>query len=261
MKFKILSIILSFSLGLSNQVHSEQESKGNILFIMYNAKTYGDSDIETGTSFTEIVYAYDVFVKHNYKVDFLTPDGGSIHLGDYYKAKYPLQYRYFSDSGFMIRLKTTLKPSEVNPKTYKAVYYVGGRAAMHDVPDNEVIQNIAMAIYEKKNGVISAVYHGTAGIVNLKTNNGDFLINGKKVNGYPDAFERKEKPYYEEFPFSIEKKVNQHGGHFTYSANGWDSYAIAENRLITGQAPTASAKVAVLVVAKLQKNQNQSKNN
>ena len=254
MKFKILSIVLCLFLRLSAQVTSEKESNGNILFIMSNAKTYGNSDIETGTSFAEIVYAYDVFVKHNYKVDFLTPNGGNIHLGHYYKAKDPLQYSYYNDSDFMARLKTTLKPSEVNPKTYKAVYYVGGGAAMYDVPEDKAIQNIAMPIYEKQNGVISAVCHGTAGIVNLKTADDSFLVNGKKINGYPEAFERKEKAYYKEFPFSIEKKVNQHGGHFAYSAKGWDSYAIADDRLITGQDPTASIKVAELVVAKLQEN-------
>ena len=171
MKLRFLSIFLCFYLGLSAQVTSEKDSKGNILFIMSNAKTYGDSDIETGTSFAEIVYAYDVFVRHNYKVDFMTPNGGSIHLGHYYKAKDPLQNRYYNDSAFMTRLNTTLEPSEVNPKNYVAVYYVGGGAAMFGVPENEDIQNISRTIYENK-GVISAVCHGIAGIVNLQLSNG-----------------------------------------------------------------------------------------
>ncbi len=249
---KILWVFLFLFSGLSAQINSEKESKGNILFVMSNAKTYGNSDIATGTSFAEIVYAYDVFTKHNYKVDFLTPNGGSIHLGHYYKASDTLQNRYYNNTAFMQQLKNTKKPSEINSANYKAVYYVGGGAAMYEVPENKAIQNITMNIYEKQHGIVSAVCHGTAGIVNLRTNNGEFFIKGKKVNGFPDAFEKKEMPYYKEFPFSIEKKVNQHDGHFTYSANGWDGYTVADGRLITGQDPTASAKVAELVVDKLQ---------
>ncbi|MDO1502356.1 type 1 glutamine amidotransferase domain-containing protein [Winogradskyella maritima] len=252
MKFKILSIILCSFLGLSAQVSSERESKGNILFIMSNAKTYGNSDIETGTSFAEIVHAYDVFVKYNYKVDFLTPNGGSIHLGHYYKAKDPLQYRYYNDSDFMAHLNSTLTPSEVNPSQYKAVYYVGGGSAMYQVPENKAIQKISTTIYEQQNGVISAVCHGTAGLVNLKLSDGSYIVEGKQVNGFPDAFERKEKAYYKEFPFSIEQKIIAHGGDFKYSKKGWDSFTIAHDRLITGQDPTASAEVAELVVAKLE---------
>ncbi|GAA0871365.1 type 1 glutamine amidotransferase domain-containing protein [Gangjinia marincola] len=260
MKFNILAFLLCFVSGLSAQTPSEKNGHNKILFIMSNAKTYGDSDIETGTSFAEIVYAYDVFVKNDYRVDFLTPNGGKIHLGHYYKAKDTLQYRYYNDVKFMTRLNSTLKPTEVIASNYDAVYYVGGGAAMYNVPVNKAIQNITMTVYEKQNGVISAVCHGTAGIVSLKTQDGNYLVKGKKINGFPDAFEKKDRPYYQYFPFSIEEKINEHDGFFTYSADGWDGYAIADGRVITGQDPTASARVAELVVAKLKEQSNQSTN-
>ena len=237
----------------SEKTSSIKESKGAILFIMSNAKTYGGSNIETGTSFAEIVHAYDIFVKHQYWVDFVTPNGGSIHLGHYYQAKDTLQYRYFNDSDFMVRINTTLRPSEVVPTHYDAVYYVGGGAAMYEVPENKAIQKIVMRLYEQQNGIVSAVCHGTAGIVNLKTTRGEYLVSGKKINGFPDAFEKKERPYYKEFPFSIEQKINEHGGHFTYSAKGWDDYTAVDGRIITGQDPTASASVANKVIEALNK--------
>lgn len=252
MKKKFMTIILCVSVGLFAQSNDTNSTQDGILFIMSNAKTYGNSSIETGTSFSEIINAYDVFIKHGFKVDFMTPNGGAIHLGRYYNSKDSLQYNYFNNKKFMLQLRNTKTPNEINVADYKAVYYVGGGAAMYQVPQNKQIQNIAMSIYNQ-NGIISAVCHGTAGIVNLKTDDGQYLVNNKKVNGFPDAFEKKEKAYYKEFPFSIEEKINTHGGYFSYSVNGWDGYAIADGRLITGQDPSASAKVAKLVIVALQK--------
>ena len=69
----------------------------------------------------------------------------------------------------MNKLNKTMKPSEIVASCYGAVQYIGGGAAMFGVPENKEIQKIAMGIYEKYNGVISSVCHGTAGIINLKT--------------------------------------------------------------------------------------------
>ena len=111
-----------------------------------------------------------------------------------------------------------------------------------------------MTIYEKQNGVISAVCHGTAGIANLKMADGSFLVSSKKVNGFPDLFEDKSAAYFRQFPFSIEEQVKANGGIFSYSEEGWDGYLEVDDRLITGQDPTSSAAVAKAVVQALKKN-------
>ena len=153
----------------------------------------------------------------------------------------------------MAQLKHTKKPMDIDPKNYQAVYYGGGGAAMFGVPENEAIQNIAMSVYEKQNGIIAAVCHGSAGLVNLKTKNGAYLIKGKKVNGFPDLFENMEADYYKTFPFSIEKMIEKRGGTFQYSKEGWDGFAIADGRLITGQDPSAAALVAEKMIAQMQR--------
>ena len=62
-----------------------------------------------------------------------------------------------------------------------------------------------MEIYEEHQGIISSVCHGTAGIVNLKLKNGNYLVKGKRVNGYPDDYENVNAPRFKEFPFLIKK--------------------------------------------------------
>ena len=85
---------------------------------------------------------------------------------------------------------------------------------MFGVPESKEIQDLAINIYEKNNGIISAICHGTAGITHIKNNDGEYVYKGKEVNGFPDLFERKNKEYYKTFPFSIENIIRERGGKF-----------------------------------------------
>jgi len=221
-----------------------------ILFIVSNAHFYGDSDINASNHFSEIVHAYDVFVKEGYAIDFVSPRGGAIPIG-YISTSDSLQKKYIYDNDFMDDLENTKNPDEIKASNYKAVYYGGGGAAMFGVPENESIQKTVMELYEQHSGIVSAICHGTAGIVNLKTRDGAYLFAGKKVNGFPDAFENMEAEYYKTFPFSIQQIIVERGGDFEFSSEGWDGFMLSDGRLITGQDPSAAASVAEEVVEKL----------
>jgi len=221
-----------------------------ILFILSNADSYGDSDIEASNHFAEIVLAYDEFVKAGYAVDFVSPEGGAVTVG-YIDDSDKTQAKYLNDAAFMSLLKNTKSPNEVNTSNYIAVYYGGGGAAMFGVPENRDIQQISMSIYEENNGIVSAICHGSAGLAYLKTKDGKYLVEGKKVNGFADKFESMNDPYYTTFPFSIEQKLKAHGGDFRLSEEGWDDFSIADGRLITGQDPTAARSVAKKVINEL----------
>ena len=229
-------------------VKSEESLKiPKILFIVSNADSYGNSEIKASNHFAEIVLAYDEFIKAGYPVDFVSPDGGEVPVG-YLDDSNKTQKKYLDDEVFMNRLKTTKSPKEIVAEDYIAVYYGGGGAAMFGVPENTDIQNISMTVYEKNKGIVSAICHGSAGLAYLKTQDGKFLVNGKKVNGFPDKFENMEDQYYATFPFSIEQKLKENGGDFKYSEEGWNDFSIADGRLITGQDPTAARSVAKKVI-------------
>ena len=242
--------LLFFSCSTKSEEKQNQSTKGNILFIVSNQDTYGDTDMNTANHFAEIVLAYDVLIKEGYHVDFVSPKGGAIPIG-YLRTSDTIQKRYLYDADFMNKLKITAKPEDINPNNYKAVYYGGGGAAMFGVPEDEDIQHIASSIYEN-NGILSAICHGTAGIVNLKDKNGHYLYQGKQVNGFPDLFEKKEAAYYKTFPFSIEEIIKERGGNFSYSKEGWDNYYKVDGRLITGQDPTAATSVAQQIIKALE---------
>ncbi len=249
MRFSALLLICF--LFLQTTLSFSQSGDQKILFITSNQTTYGNTNLPTSNHFAEIVWAYDEFKNAGYEVDFMSPLGGEIPIG-YIDSSDRVQKKYLENRRFMNRLKTTLQPSAVSETDYLAVYYSGGGAAMFGVPENEQIQKISENIYNN-NGVISAVCHGTAGIVNLKNENGLALYSGMQITGFPDAFERTHKPYYKTFPFSIENEIRANGGVFNYSEKGWDGHYMLDNRIVTGQDPSGSALVAKKVIEIIKK--------
>ncbi len=217
-----------------------------VLFIVSNAHFYGNTKLSTGNSFSELVHAYNVFKKAGYSIDFMSPKGGAVPLS-YIDTSDELIKKHLYDRDFMNALKNSKSPSQINPSKYKAIQYIGGGAAMFGVPENKEIQRIVMDVYEKHNGIISSVCHGTAGIVNLKTKDGKYLVDGKKVSGYPDDFENKEKAYFKTFPFLIKKTIEDRGGKFYFSDRS-KSHVEVDGRLVTGQNFLSSEEVSLKII-------------
>ena len=233
---------------------AEKVTKNRILFIVSNAHYYGGTNLPTGNSYSEIVNAYHTFKKAGYMVDFVSPKGGSIPLA-YINTSDLLQKHYLYDADFMYAIKNTKQPSKIMAKDYKAVHYIGGGSAMFGVPENEAIQKLVMSIYEEYGGIISSVCHGTAGIVHLKTKDGKYLVDGKTVNGYPDAYEREGADYFNTFPFLITKTIEERGGIFKYSPRN-SVHVEEDGNLITGQNYLSSEHVAKRIIDKLNKQDN-----
>jgi len=242
-----------FVLVIALMIFNNIEAQKKILIVTSNQEYYGDTEINTSNHFEEIVMAYDVFVSNGFQTDVVSPDGGAIPIG-YLNTSNPVQKKYLYNAGFMEKLGNTLKPTQIDPNDYAAVYYSGGGAAMFGVADNESIKKIAQQIY-KNDGLVSAVCHGTAGIAYLKDENGESIYKGKRITGYPDAFEKKDRAYYKTFPLKIDNAINDNGGKFEYSEKGWDKFHIKDGRVITGQDPTSVSAVARDIVNHLNTNE------
>lgn len=225
---------------------SSIETGNKILFVVSNTDYYVGTNIPTGNSFDEIVLAYQMFTDAGFNIDIISPEGGAIPL-KYLNTSENIKKEYLYNSDFMYALKNTKKPTQVRSSEYKAIYYVGGGSAMFNVPKNKEIQKIAMDIYEKQEGVISAVCHGTAGIVFLKKADGEYVVKNKRVNGFPEDHEKKEREYFKSFPFLIRKTVENHGGKFFYS-DALDEHVEVDGRLVTGQNPASVPKLVREVI-------------
>ncbi len=222
-----------------------------ILFIVSNAHFHGTSKLRAGVSFGELVGAYDTFKKEGYTVDFVSPEGGAIPLS-YINTSDPLHKKYAYDKDFMHALGNTKSPDEITASKFRAVHYIGGSNAMYGVAENRALQKISMEIYEKHQGIISSVCHGTAGIVNLKTKDGIYLVNGKRISGYPDSYESQDKAYFKEFPFLIQQTIEQRGGEFLFSPRSTPHVEV-DGRIVTGQNHLSSALVAEKMIELLKR--------
>jgi putative intracellular protease/amidase len=138
------------------------------------------------------------------------------------------------------KISNSHKPSEIKAEEYVAIYYAGGHGAVWDLPDNQEIAGIASKIYEN-NGVVSAVCHGPAGLVNIKLSNGKFLIDGKKVSGFTNEEEKAVK-LENVVPFLLEDQLKERGG--IYEKSGpWQEHVVTDQRLVTGQNPQSAKAV------------------
>ncbi|MGK5018112.1 nuclear transport factor 2 family protein [Janthinobacterium sp. HLS12-2] len=213
-----------------------------VLLVVSNVHQYPGTKINAGNNFPELAYTYDVFRKAGYAVDFVSPEGGAIPL-EMIVTSDELLKRHLYDSDFMWALAHTKPVSEARADEYAGMAFVGGGAAIVGIPENKPLQDIALRIYEQQGGVIAAICHGTEGIKNLKLSDGTFLIQGKVLTSFPDAFLNKESPVYKAYPFSAEASIKRHGGIFRHGANG-KSHVEVDGRLVTGMSWESSVGVA-----------------
>jgi putative intracellular protease/amidase len=125
----------------------------------------------------------------------------------------------------------------------------GGAIPVGYINTSDSIQKIY-----NKNGVVSTICHGTAGIAYLKDENGKSLYAGKKITGFPDKLEKKEMEYYKAFPFAMDKAIKNNDGNFVYSEKGKDGFYVVDGRFVTGQDPSSASKVANEIIAILKTN-------
>lgn len=228
-----------------------QPPNSKVLFVVSNATHYGTTTLETTNNFPEIIFAYHEFEKENIAVDFMSPKGGQVPIGYVHSSDSLLQH-YLFDQKLFSKLKNTIAPNNVDVAAYRATYFVGGGSAMFGVPENNAIQEIAQYIVEENKGILAAICHGTAGIVNIKNKDGEPMVKNRKITGFPDAFEDTTATYYKQFPFAIDKAISDQGAKFEYSPKGWDGFYIKDGNIITGQDPSGAQAVAKEIIKELQ---------
>lgn len=223
--------------------------KKKILFVVTSHGQKGSTGEPTGYYLSEVSHPWEVLHNAGYEIDFVSPKGGKAPV-DGFDLKDPINKKFWDDKTYHAKVENTMKPSEVNPKDYVAIHFAGGHGAMWDLPENKEIAALAAKIYEN-NGIVSAVCHGPAGLVNIKLTNGKYLVDGKKVNGFTNE-EEIAVGLEKVVPFMLEDKLIERGAKFEKTGL-WQSHAVADQRLVTGQNPASAEAVGKKVLEELQK--------
>jgi len=88
-------------------------------------------------------------------------------------------------------------------------------------------------------------------LLNVKDENGDPLVKGKKVTGFTNSEEEGVK-LTDVVPYLLEDELKAKGGKYS-SGSDWSAYVVKDGMLITGQNPASSEEAAKQLLALLEK--------
>jgi putative intracellular protease/amidase len=211
-----------------------------ILFVLTSHSEKGNTGEKTGAYLSEVSHPYQVLSGSGFSIDFATPKGGTppwdgVDLTDAVNASF-FQSRELAD-----QLARAPQPAQVVAADYQAIFFAGGHGAMWDFPNDRALARLAAAIYEA-GGVVGAVCHGPAGLVNVALSNGDYLVAGKAVAAFTNDEERAVK-LENVVPFSLVDELSRRGAKHQPGPM-WQARVVVSERLVTGQNPASASGVA-----------------
>ena len=224
--------------------HQESPVKHILIALTSHDKKGATTGEPTGAYLPEIAHPYAVFTAAGYTVDLVSTRGGPVPL-DGVDREDPVNAAFLDDPQLMQRLRESAPSTSVDPKRYAAIFFAGGHGAMWDFPDAPAFSAAATAIYEAS-GVVGAVCHGPAGLVNVRLSNGGYLLAGKTVSAFTNEEERAVK-LDTVVPFLLETRLVERGARFEGAPN-WQEKVVVSERLVTGQNPASAAGVAKAMV-------------
>ncbi|ARQ67549.1 type 1 glutamine amidotransferase domain-containing protein [Streptomyces marincola] len=218
-----------------------------VLFALTSHGDLGDTGRRTGFYVPEVAHPADVFRRAGFEIAYVSVSGGAppqdgIDPDDAVVAE------FLADSETRRALAATPTPAQLDPADYDVIYFAGGHGTMWDFPESAELAGLAAEVYER-GGVVAAVCHGPAALVNVKLTDGSYLVAGKQVASFTDD-EEEAVGLTSVVPFLLETALVERGAKHTKAAN-FAPHAVADQRLVTGQNPASAAQVAELAVAEL----------
>lgn len=241
---RISALILFAVLGVLSHVAQAAEK------VLIVVSGHGTADhLKPGYEFDEFSIAYEIFRDNGLEIDVASPAGGAV-VADKFNPKKPYNARILADEKAMAKLAKTRSTADVVAGDYRAVYIVGGKGAMFDLPIDPSLQALIGDIHEA-GGVVSAVCHGPAALVDVRVKDGRYLVAGHRVSAYTNEEETFfSKGLEKTYPFMLEDRLRERGAAFEKTLLMLPHVSVSD-RLVTGQNPFSTALVAEGVVRAL----------
>jgi putative intracellular protease/amidase len=254
----IISLLTRGDYGTA-AVAAQQTSSKRILIVTTSHNVLGKTGFPTGIWLPEMTHPFSALANAGFNITIASVKGGNVPIDPYSipsnpqgtNRDDPMTEKFLHTPAYVAMINHTVPLSTINPKDYAAVVFPGGNGATYDFPLDKNVNKIAAAIYEQ-GGVVAAVCHGPAALLNATLSNGQYLIKGMKVTGFSNEEEaiteiligKKHVVSFfleNELPKrgAIYEKVYVHEPLVLESGNG---------RLITGQNPESATNVGEKVV-------------
>jgi putative intracellular protease/amidase len=215
-----------------------------ILIVLTSHDQLGATGEKTGFWLEEFAAPYYVFKDAGAELTLTSPKGGQPPLdpkSDLPENQTEATKRFRADIAAQMELANTTKLANVSANDFDAIFFPGGHGPMWDMPDNPT--SIALVEeFVKANKPVAAVCHAPVALINVRDNNGEFLVKGKNVTGFSND-EEQAVGLTDVVPFLLEDALKERGGLFCKGAD-WTPYIQVDGKLITGQNPASSVAVA-----------------
>lgn len=214
-----------------------------VLFVLTSHGSKGDTGQPTGYYLGEVTHPLAQLEDAGIAVEFASIRGGEppvdgLDLDDAINA------RYWNDPRFREAVRHTQRLDNVDSSRYSGVFFAGGHGAMWDFPDSPAVQRVVRDVFEA-GGVVGAVCHGPAALVNATLSDGTYLVAGRNVSAFTDSEERAvglEKTV----PFLLASTLEQRGARHIPAAD-WNAQVVVDGRLVTGQNPQSASAVGAAI--------------
>ena len=202
--------------------------------------TLGDTGRHTGAYMSEVVDAWEVLSAAGYDVHLASVLGGRPPL-EAVNEDDPRHRAFLDDPTMRARLADTPPAGALDPANYALVFVAGGHGAAWDLPDDAGLAALIRGVYEQ-DGVIAAVCHGPAALLNVRLSDGTYLVEGRQVSAFTNDEERA-VGMTDIVPFLLADRLTERGAKFVY-APSFIPHVAVDGRLVTGQNPPSAAAVA-----------------
>ena len=220
----------------------------NVLIILTSHNKLGETGLKTGFWLEEFAAPYFTLLDAGANITLASPKGGQPPIdpkSDEPDFQTAATERFKSDSDAQAVLANTSKLSDIKPEDYDAVMYPGGHGLLWDLANDQDSIAIIEAMVAA-NKPIASVCHAPAVLLKAKATNGEPLVKGKKVAGFTNS-EEDAVQLTQVVPLLVEDELIRLGGEYS-KVDDWQSYAITDGKLITGQNPASSEAVAKAIL-------------
>ncbi|CAD7932991.1 unnamed protein product [Amoebophrya sp. A120] len=225
----------------------------SVLIVCTSAAEFGPEKSPTGVWIEELASPYYAFLDAGFNVTVASLAGGEIPVdaasrseGFYTDAA----KKFDADETATGVLKTSKNLADVAGDEFDAVYLPGGHGCCTDFVAHDGLKACVEKMYASGK-VVSACCHGPVGLAQCCKPDGTPLVKDLKVCAFKDT-EEAAVGHTEKVAWLLEAKMKELGCKYE-SADDWNSAAVCDGQLITGQNPQSSEAVAKLIVEALKK--------
>jgi putative intracellular protease/amidase len=223
-----------------------------ILIVLTSHSQLGNTEGKTGFWIDEFATPYYVLADAEAQITIASPAGGQPPVdpkSEAEDAQSEATQRFFKDMEVIDKVAHSLKLSDIASQDYDAVFYPGGHGPLWDLATDEHSIKLIEDLH-KAQKPIAFVCHAPAALVNVKAENGQPLVEGKKITAFSDT-EEEAVGLTKVVPFLLEQQLIKLGGLYSRGED-WSSYTQQDGLLITGQNPGSSEAVAKLLLKTLE---------